>query len=73
MERSAARRGLTDLAIALVLIAGLMGILPHMREKALEEKCIANLRLIGEAVQMYEEDYEVIMPWSGGWESIGWT
>lgn len=66
MRRQSGMSCLEVLGIAIVLVAGLMGILPRMREKARQEKCIANLQSIAEAIKFYEDDYDAIMPWGSG-------
>jgi len=72
MEKSAARRGLIIVGIALILVVGLVGIVPRVRENARQEQCVANLQRLAEAIKMYEDDYDAIMPWSGGWGGMCW-
>ena len=72
MEKSAARRGLIIVGIALILVVGLVGIVPRVRENARQEQCVANLQRLAEAIKMYEDDYDATMPWSGGWGGTQW-
>ena len=57
-------------AVIVVLGLALLPVLGHFyacaREKAQQRECMANLRMIGQAIQLYETDYEAIMPWGSG-------
>ena len=69
MGRSTIKLGLVVLGITVVVMPVLFNFFAHAREKAQERKCIANLHSIAEAIKMYEEDYDAIMPWGSGGRS----
>ena len=64
------RRRVVAVGIGVALGAGLFGMAPRIRENSRQERCIDNLRQIGQAIKLYEEDYDAIMPWAGGWDRI---
>lgn len=57
--------------LLVMLVPGSLPIFDYPREKAQERKCMANLRMIGRAIALYEDDYESIMPWGSG--SKNWS
>ncbi|HET6454959.1 MAG TPA: DUF1559 domain-containing protein [Armatimonadota bacterium] len=55
---------LVVIAIIIILAAILFPVFARAREKALQTKCINNLKQMGEAVAMYEDDYDNPMPFN---------
>ena len=54
---------LVVIAIIIILAAILFPVFAKAREKAQQSKCINNLKQMGAAIAMYEDDYDTIMPW----------
>lgn len=61
---------LVVIAIIIILAGILFPVFARAREKAQQARCINNLKQMGAAIALYEQDYESIMPrWRGGGQS----
>ena len=54
---------LVVIAIIIILAAILFPVFARAREKAQQTKCVNNLKQMGSAIAMYEDDYDNPMPW----------
>lgn len=65
---------LVVVAIIIILAAILFPIFAKARDKAQQTRCLNNVKQMGTAVQMYEDDYEgAILPWGlGGNAEYAW-
>ena len=54
---------LAVVTILAVIIALIVPVLEGMRERGLQAKCVANLRAIGPAFQLYLQDNQMQLPW----------
>lgn len=66
MRSGSFKRIVVGVGIGFVLLWGFSHFYAYAREKAQQRECMANLRLISRAIQLYEEDYETTMPWGSG-------
>src|SRR5258708_6765205 len=55
---------LTVIAIIAVLAGLLLPVFASERGKAREITCVSNLRQIGLAIKMYDQDYDEVYPWA---------
>jgi len=55
---------LVVIAIIAILAAILFPVFAHARAKARSARCVANLRQIGNAFEMYMQDYDELYPWA---------
>ena len=59
---------LVVIAIIIILAAILFPVFARAREKAQQSRCVNNLKQMGTAISMYEDDYDAPMPWAvRGW------
>ena len=61
---------LVVIAIIAILAAILFPVFAQAREKARQASCMSNLKQVGTAVYMYNQDYDELMPRfrTAGWE-----
>lgn len=61
---------LVVIAIIIILAAILFPVFARARDKAQQTKCVNNLKQMGTAIAMYEDDYDDVLPF-GVWSPAG--
>jgi len=64
---------LVVVAIIIILAAILFPVFAKARERAMQTTCASNLRQLGVAAEMYQNDWEdVVLPWGAPWGGAIW-